>query len=52
MPKPSAKKSAAAKPTAKPKPSAATEPESNVTDYRHASKRKNIPTAGLAAQGK
>ena len=26
--------------------------DSQVTDYRHADKRKNIPPAGLAAQGK
>ena len=24
----------------------------NVTDYRHSSKRKNIPEAGIAAQGR
>jgi adenine-specific DNA-methyltransferase len=42
------------KPTAKRKssPKPAADPESKVTDYRHASKRKNIPPAGLAAQGK
>jgi adenine-specific DNA-methyltransferase len=27
-------------------------PDSQITDYRHADKRKNIPPAGLAAQGK
>ncbi len=29
-----------------------TSPDSSITDYRHNSKRKNIPPAGLAAQGK
>jgi len=29
-----------------------TKPESPITDYRHGEKRKNIPPAGLAAQGK
>jgi adenine-specific DNA-methyltransferase len=27
-------------------------PDAPITDYRHASKRKNIPAAGLAGQGK
>ncbi len=42
--KPTTKGKSSHKPTA--------EPESKVTDYRHASKRKNIPPAELAAQGK
>jgi adenine-specific DNA-methyltransferase len=28
------------------------QPDSSITDYRHAARRKNIPPAGLAAQGK
>ena len=30
---------------------ASTDPDAKITDYRHADKRKNIPPAGLAAQG-
>ena len=55
MPRPPSKKPAAkAKPAKQPPEKSAPpiEPESNVADYRHASKRKNIPPAGLAAQGK
>jgi adenine-specific DNA-methyltransferase len=33
-------------------PTKKTAPDQPITDYRHAEKRKNIPPAGLAGQGK